>query len=203
MEQTSFDLLSSDSDRPKGFQYWPSFLEVAEELELLQTLRTLDWQLVKMHGAVARRRVAHFGLDYEYESWQLSEGPEIPISFEPLVLRACKVLSVERKEIAALLATHYPPGAGIGWHRDAPMFGASVFGVSLGGACTMKFRRKNAENEFDVIKAELASRSAYVIGGVARSEWQHAIPSVKFDRYSITIRMRNLNFKPRSRLNYG
>jgi len=30
--------------------------------------------------------------------------------------------------------TRYPPGAAIGWQRDAPMFGPTVVGVSLGAA---------------------------------------------------------------------
>ena len=42
------------------------------------------------------------------------------------------------------------PHATIGWHRDAPMFGSPVFGVSLVSPCTMKFRRKTAEDGFGV-----------------------------------------------------
>jgi hypothetical protein len=42
--------------------------------------------------------------------------------------------------LADLLVTRYPPGAGIGWHRDAPQFG-DVSGVSLQATCRMRFRR--------------------------------------------------------------
>jgi DNA oxidative demethylase len=198
VEQTSFNLGSSAELFPEGFVYSPEFLSLEEEAGLLSTLKALEWHAVKMHGVTARRQVAHFGLDYEYDTWAISEGPKIPSEFEPLLVRACEMLKVERSQIAALLATHYPPGAGIGWHRDAPMFGESVFGVSLGGACTMRFRKEKGEG-FETLKADLASRSAYLIGGPSRSEWQHSIPPVKFDRYSITVRTRNLNFKGRTR----
>ena len=33
---------------------------------------------VKMRGAVARRRAAHFGWRYGYESWRIEPGPPIP-----------------------------------------------------------------------------------------------------------------------------
>jgi alkylated DNA repair dioxygenase AlkB len=32
------------------------------------------------------------------------------------------------------LVTRYPPGAGIGWHRDAPTFGGKVVGGEAGWA---------------------------------------------------------------------
>jgi alkylated DNA repair dioxygenase AlkB len=39
---------------------------------------------------------------------------------------------------AEALVTEYTTGAGIGWHRDAPVFGI-VAGISLGGTCRMRF----------------------------------------------------------------
>jgi alkylated DNA repair dioxygenase AlkB len=46
----------------------------------------------------------------------------------------------EPGELVDPLVTRYPPGAGIGWHRDAPQFG-EVGGISLLTACRMRFRR--------------------------------------------------------------
>jgi alkylated DNA repair dioxygenase AlkB len=42
------------------------------------------------------------------------------------------------EELADLLVTRYPPGAGIGWRRDAPQSG-DVSGISLQAACRMRF----------------------------------------------------------------
>jgi hypothetical protein len=36
---------------------------------------------------------------------------------------------VDGDELVEVLLTRYPPGAGIGWHRDAPMFGPEVVHV--------------------------------------------------------------------------
>jgi DNA oxidative demethylase len=83
--------------------------------------------------------------------------------------------------------TRYPTGATIGWHRDAPMFGPSVVGISLLGACEMRFRRR-AGDSFVRFTQPLPARSAYVLGGPARAVWQHSIPAVPSLRYSITFR---------------
>jgi alkylated DNA repair dioxygenase AlkB len=88
------------------------------------------------------------------------------------------------------LVTEYVPGAVIGWHRDAPTFGPVVVGFSLGAACRMRFRRGHGSESGTVERASivLAPRSAYVMAGVARSEWQHSIPAVDALRYSLTFR---------------
>ena len=82
----------------------------------------------------------------------------------------------------------YPAGATIGWHRDAPMFGTPVIGVSLVSPCTMKLRRKTGEG-FEVSVQTLEPRSLYILGGSARSQWQHSIPPTKDLRYSISMRV--------------
>ena len=83
--------------------------------------------------------------------------------------------------------TRYPAGAGIGSHRDAPMFGPQVVGVSLRAPSVMRFRRSVGGVRYghDVT---LEPRSAYVLGGKARSAWKHEIPPTKDLRYSITFR---------------
>jgi alkylated DNA repair dioxygenase AlkB len=84
------------------------------------------------------------------------------------------------------LITEYPSGAGIGWHRDAPVFGI-VAAVSLAGAGRLRFQRGEA-GERQTAEIILAPRSAYVLAGPARSEWRHGIPSGSELRYSVTFR---------------
>jgi alkylated DNA repair dioxygenase AlkB len=93
---------------------------------------------------------------------------------------------VDPDGLAQILVTRYPPGAPIGWHRDAPMFGL-VVGVSLGSASRMRFQRGKGE-ERRTWELELAPRSAYVLAGQARWTWQHSVPPVKKLRYSVTFR---------------
>jgi alkylated DNA repair dioxygenase AlkB len=140
-----------------------------------------------MRGQVARRTVRHFGFDYDYESWELVEADPLP---EPLLVvreRAAALAGLEPEALAQALVTRYPPGAGIGSHRDAPIFGPEVVGVSLRAPCVMRFRRSvgGVRYGYDLV---LEPRSAYVLGGKARSAWKHEIPPAKELRYSITFR---------------
>ena len=171
---------------PSGFVYRPEFLSAGEEGTLLDEIPRLTYSGVKMHGVLARRRVAHFGWLYGYESWRIEPGPALPEFLLPLRARAGDLAGVTPESLAEVLVTEYPPGAGIGWHRDAPMFDL-VVGVSLLGPCRFRFQRGKGEAR-ETAAVMLEPRSAYVLTGPARSEWQHSIPPMRAPRYSITFR---------------
>ena len=148
----------------------------------------IDFVEVKMRGQTARRTVRHFGYDYDYDSWgNITPTEPLPRSLVWLRDRCAELAELAPEELAQILVSRYPPGATIGWHRDAPMFGASVVGVSLLSPCRMRFQRRSGELR-RVYDLELEPRSAYVLGGAARSAWQHSIPPTKGLRYSITFR---------------
>jgi DNA oxidative demethylase len=174
-----------DAALPEGFAYAPDVISAHEESEILERVRALDFGEVRMRGVAALRRTAHFGWVYGYESWRIDPGPAIPDFLLPLRERAGRLAGVEGERLVEVLVTEYPVRAGIGWHRDAPMFGA-VIGVSLLSACRFRFRRDPASR--DVRTAVLAPRSAYVLDGPARTQWQHSIPPAPAPRYSITFR---------------
>ena len=79
----------------------------------------------------------------------------------------------------------YDPGAGIGWHRDRPVF-EHVVGISLGNACTMRFRRRR-QGGFDRFNAPLSPGSVYHLQGEARHDWEHSIAPMDVPRWSITF----------------
>jgi DNA oxidative demethylase len=141
---------------------------------------------VRMHGVVAKRRVLHFGWSYTYDSARIAPGLEMPEFLVPLRARLAGFVSVAPEDLAEALVTEYPPGAGIGWHRDAPAFGI-VAAVSLGSGCRMRFR-KGKVGAWETTEAFLAPRSAYAITGESRSGWQHGIPATAGKRWSITFR---------------
>jgi len=174
-------------ERPEGLVYEPGFVTEDEERELLVLMDEVDFREVVMRGQTARRTVRHYGFDYGYESWRLEPADPLPEALVPVRDRCAALAEVEPDDLAQTLVSRYPPGAGIGWHCDAPMFGAKVVGVSLGSSCRMRFQRKLGEERrtFDL---ELEPRSAYVLAGPARSAWQHSIPGTKAQRYSITFR---------------
>jgi alkylated DNA repair dioxygenase AlkB len=89
-------------------------------------------------------------------------------------------------DLQQALVTEYDVGAAIGWHRDKPMFG-QVIGVSLLSSCRFRLRRKVGSGwERAALIAE--PRSAYLLSGPSRTEWEHSIPAVDALRYSITFR---------------
>lgn len=171
---------------PDGFVYRDDFVTADEETALVQALRAIPYGDVRMRGQVARRRTAHFGYTYGYETWRVEPGPPIPEFLQALRERAGRLAGVPAEAMAEVLLTHYPAGAGIGWHRDAPAFGV-VVGISLLGACRFRFQRGRVGARESRAVA-LAPRSAYVLEGAARWQWQHAIPPTKEDRFSVTFR---------------
>jgi len=172
---------------PEGFQYLPDWISRKEEQTLLDYMTGLSFSDVRMHGVVAKRRVVHFGWDYGYESWRISRTEAVPDWLIPLQARAAPLIDESPEALEEVLVSRYEAGAGIGWHRDAPMFGPAVVGVSLLGRCRLRFQCKSGV-ERKTAECLLAPRSAYVLRGAARDAWQHSIPPTKELRYSITFR---------------
>ena len=173
--------------QPEGLVYRPEFITPAEERQVLGVLEAMELRTITMHGQTARRTVRHFGLDYGYESWKLVPTDPFPGELHWLQERSASLVGLDPGQFAQFLVTRYPPGATIGWHRDAPMFGPEVVGVSLAAACRMRFQRGKGEAR-QVVVVDLEPRSAYVLSGPARWSWQHSIPATKALRWSITFR---------------
>jgi DNA oxidative demethylase len=176
------------SQTPQGLRYVPDFLTPEEEAQLLPLLDGVPTQEIVMRGQVARRTTAHFGWVYGYEAWSLTPGPALPAFLEPVRARAAALVGLAPEALEETLVSRYPPGASIGWHRDAPMFGPEVVGVSLGAPARMRFRRAASAGGWDTWVQELAPRSAYVLGGESRSAWQHTLSPLKALRYSLSFR---------------
>jgi alkylated DNA repair dioxygenase AlkB len=62
-----------------------------------------------------------------------------------------------------------------------------VVGVSLGSPATLRFRQRTAAG-FRRANIDVAPRSAYLISGEARWEWEHRITPGEQLRFSITFR---------------
>src|SRR5207248_3547683 len=170
-----------------GLHYIAEFVTPAEERDLISRMAEVPFGEVRMRGQVALRRTAHYGWDYGYESWKIEPTTPVPPWLVPVRERAARLIAAPPEGLEEVLITVYPPGAGIGWHRDAPMFGPAVVGVSLASACRMRFQRGRGE-ERTTASVTLQPRSAYVLAGAARSAWQHSIPGTPELRYSITFR---------------
>jgi alkylated DNA repair dioxygenase AlkB len=181
---------------PPGFRLVLDFVSINEETTLLDAIGSIEFSRVEMRGGVAKRRVAHYGWTYGYEARRSEPGVAIPEFLLPLRATAAAWAGIDAGEFGEALVTEYPAGAGIGWHRDAPMFGDVIAGISLLSGCTMKFRPyvspKQLEPGHSPRRAShavnLPPRSAYLISGLARREFEHGIADTPSMRYSITFR---------------
>jgi DNA oxidative demethylase len=171
---------------PDGLVYRQDLLTAAEEARLLGQIEPLDFDEIRLHGVVARRTARHYGLGYDYTRREPVPGDPFPAWLEPVQALAAELASVEPEELVEALVQRYPPGAAIGWHRDAPAFG-TVVGISLRASARLRFRRGSAGDR-EVYEVEAEPRSGYVLAGPARTSWEHSVPAVAEERYSITFR---------------
>jgi alkylated DNA repair protein (DNA oxidative demethylase) len=174
------------TEEPQGLEYRPGLISADKEAELLARLETLRFDPIVLHGRAARRTGRRFGLDYDYESRTPRPGEPVPGWLLPARARAAELAGHEPEELVEILVQRYPPGATIGWHRDAPAF-ATVVGISLAGSGRLRFQRGKGERR-RVWEVLLEPRSGYVLDGEARRSWEHSIPPAKELRYSITFR---------------
>src|SRR5690348_8828825 len=180
-----------DVDLPNGFAYRDDFLSIEEEASLADEITRVEFSAFEMHGVAAKRRVAFFGSSYDVAS----KSPPIPEFLMPLRQRLATWAGVEPDKFAMALINAYPPGAPIGWHRDAPQYDM-IAGVSLLSSCRMRLRpylspKQAAETKvrrMTTHEIALEPRSAYLMRGEARSGYEHSIPAVTAWRYSITFR---------------
>src|SRR5688572_3035585 len=181
-------LFPQDSIFPEGFSYIPDFLSISEEAILLDLISKISLQTFIFQGYEAKRKVASFGYDYNFEKRNLTKGQAIPEEFRWLIDKVNAHLGTAN-DFAELLVTEYPPASVINWHRDAPPFDIIV-GISLLTDCTFRFRPhdKARQTRKAILSVPLQRRSLYVIQGEARSDWQHSILPVTRLRYSITLR---------------
>lgn len=185
-------LFATRSALPEGFQYRPEVLSVIEERALLDQVRALPFTAFEFHGYVGKRRVVSYGWRYDFSARQLQRTEDIPPFLLALRETAARFAGMSPESLQQVLVTEYDAGAGIGWHRDKAIFG-EVIGLSLLSSCVFRLRRKVGTTwERASITAE--PRSAYLLRGPSRTEWEHSIPAVESRRYSITFR----NFRDQS-----
>jgi alkylated DNA repair dioxygenase AlkB len=171
---------------PAGFRFADAVISGAEETDVLAVIRTLPFREFEFHGYVGKRRTVSFGWDYDFGREALTVAEPVPHFLLPLRRAAAMFAHVPEGDLAQVLVTEYDHGAGIGWHRDKGVFGV-VVGISLHSPCQFRLRRQKGE-EWERVTIEATPRSAYLLSGPARSEWEHSIPAVESLRYSVTFR---------------
>lgn len=171
---------------PEGFSYQPEVLSPAHEHSLLERLRELPFREFEFQGFIGKRRTVSYGWHYDFNERLLRKADDIPAFLLPLREAAAEFAGLAAEQLQHVLVTEYDAGAAIGWHRDKAVFG-DVIGISLLSPCRFRLRRK-AGTTWERVSLTAEPRSAYLLHGPSRTEWEHSIPAVDSLRYSVTFR---------------
>ena len=186
MPRKQLSLLDSGPTLLEGFKYQLDLVSAAEEQGLLEHVQALPVKEFEFQGFVGKRRTISFGWHYDFNERTLRNAEPIPAFLLPLRETAAGFAGLSADQLQQALVIEYGAGASIGWHRDKAVFG-DVVGISLLSRCRFRFRRK-VGTSWERASLIAEPRSAYLLRGPSRTEWDHSIPAVDALRYSITFR---------------
>jgi alkylated DNA repair protein (DNA oxidative demethylase) len=169
-----------------GLAQGPEIVSPAEEQALIAAIDESGLSPFRFHGFLGKRLTKVFGWRYDFDDGGFGPADPIPQWLLSSRQKAASFSGLGASDLVQALLIRYDPGAGIGWHRDRPVFG-HVIGISLGAPATLRFRRRRAGG-FDRASALLAPRSVYHLAGEARHDWEHGIEAIAATRWSITFR---------------
>jgi alkylated DNA repair dioxygenase AlkB len=169
-----------------GLEYRDEVIDEAEEAGLIARLSALDLSTFRFHGWLGNRKTMSFGWRYDFDDASFSRTESIPGWLRPIREKAAAFARLDPEEFAHVLLARYDPGAGIGWHRDRDVF-EKVVGISLASPATLRFRQRSATG-FRRASVAVQPRSAYLLSGESRWDWEHRITPGDRLRFSITFR---------------
>jgi alkylated DNA repair dioxygenase AlkB len=189
----SDDLFASTTaviSAPAGFRYAADLFSPADERDFVAVFETLPFKPFEFHGYQGNRRIVSYGYRYDYTGRALRTSEAMPDFLAPLRAVASQFSGIAEGKLEQALVTEYAPGAGIGWHRDKPMF-EDVVALSFLAPCALRLRRQDGTG-WQRQSVDIAPRSGYLLHGAVRSEWEHSIMPMDVLRYSVTFR----SFRP-------
>jgi alkylated DNA repair dioxygenase AlkB len=157
-----------------------------EEQVLIASIDAAPLTPFRFHQWFGKRLTATYGWSYDFDDGSFTPAEAIPDWLLPVRAKAARFAGLPPDELAQALLIRYDPSAGIGWHRDRPVF-EHVLGISLGAPATMRFRQRR-RGGFDRASILLTPRSIYHLTGEARHQWEHSIAPMDETRWSITFR---------------
>ncbi len=174
-----------------GLGYRESFIGAPEEPTLMGLIDEAELSPFRFQQWTGKRLTQSYGWSYDFATGAFAPTVPIPDWLQSLKDRAAGFAGLDPADLVQALIIRYDPGAGIGWHRDRPVF-EHVIGISLGNPATMRFRRRMGA-KFERASAPLAPRSIYHLSGEARHGWEHSIAEMDVARWSITFRSLSLS----------
>lgn len=169
-----------------GLRYEEDLVGDQEEQVLTDRLGGADLSPFQFHDWLGNRKTRSFGWRYDFDDASFAPTAPIPDWLQTLREKAAAFAGLRADDFVHVLLARYDPGAGIGWHRDRNVF-ENVVGISLRTHAVLRFRRRTATG-FERANLELAPRSAYLLSGPSRWDWEHRIVPGSELRFSITFR---------------
>lgn len=179
-----FDLF--DAPIVRGLSMCRDIIDKAEEAKLIAHMNDVTLSPFRFHQWAGKRLTRSYGWSYDFATGTFAPADPLPTWLADCKARAAEFAGLTARDLSQALLIRYDPGAGIGWHKDRPMF-EHVVGVSLGSPATLRLRRRGPAG-FERARAELAPRSIYHLSGEVRHEWEHSIAPMGTPRWSITFR---------------
>jgi alkylated DNA repair dioxygenase AlkB len=183
------DLFGQRPPLPEGLTYRPDFIAPEEEADLLAVIAALPFKEAHYKEWTAKRRIVSYGGRYDFSENELLQAEPVPQFLDLLRERVAQWCDISPTRFSHAMIAEYQPGTQLGWHRDVPDFDV-IAGVSLAGPARMRLRPYPPQKgkRRAALTLDLQLRSAYMLRGPARWNWQHAISPTKSLRYSITFR---------------
>jgi alkylated DNA repair dioxygenase AlkB len=175
-----------DAPLIEGLDYREDVISADEEKAFIDHMIATDLSPFRFHGWLGNRKAKSFGWRYDFDDASFAPTEPIPDWLTPLRETAAAFAGVQPSDFVHALLARYDPEAGIGWHRDRDVF-EKVVGISLGTPATLRFRRRKPTG-FERVNLDLEPRSAYLLSGAARWDWEHRIVPGEQLRFSITFR---------------
>ena len=169
-----------------GLRYREDVISATEERSLIEQLGGLDLAPFRFHSWLGNRKTMSFGWRYDFDDASFTRTEPIPDWLRLVREKAAIFAELEPDDFAHVLLARYDPGAGIGWHRDRDVF-EKVVGISLGTPATLRFRQRTGSG-FRRASIEVQPRSAYLLSGESRWDWEHRVSPGDQLRFSITFR---------------
>lgn len=169
-----------------GLSMHGDIVSAEEEAALIAHIDETGLSQFRFQQWTGKRLTRSYGWSYDFSTGVFTPADQMPDWLDDVRRRAARFADLDPGQLVQALLIRYDPGAGIGWHRDRPVF-EHVVGISLGHAATLRLRRRSVRG-FERARAELAPRSIYHLSGEVRHQWEHSIAPMEQPRWSITFR---------------
>lgn len=180
-----------------GFESAEAIVSSDEERDLIARIDASPLEPFKFQQWLGKRLTTSFGPRYDFERGRIEQATPMPDWLLPYRDRAGRFAGLAPGDLVQALLIRYDPGAGIGWHRDRPVY-EHVVGISLGEPANLRLRRRKVGG-FERASVPLTPRSIYHLAGEVRHDWEHSIAELERPRWSITFR--SLSTKGRAAVN--